>query len=60
MPTLPLSWQDSLDAFMAGKMLKHLIPDILRDMVVKTKQQEMRRFNEMVTPFEYQSYLDQV
>ena len=60
MPTLPLSWQDSLDAFMAGKMLKHFIPDILRDMVVKTKQQEMRRFNEMVTPFEYQSYLDQV
>ena len=60
MPTLPLSWQDSLDAFMAGKMLKHFIPDILRDMVVKTKQQEMRRFNEMVTPFEHQSYLDQV
>jgi glutamine synthetase len=45
---------------MAGKMLNHFIPDILRDMVVKTKQQEMRRFNEMVTPFEYQSYLDQV
>ena len=60
MPRLPLSWQDSLDAFISGKMLDEFIPGILRDMVIKTKQQEMQRFTAMVTPFEYQSYLDQV
>ena len=58
--TLPLSWQDSVDAFVGGKMLQEFIPDILRDMMIKTKKQEMRRFTAMVTPFEYQSYLDQV
>jgi glutamine synthetase len=60
MPRLPLSWQDSLDVFISGKMLDEFIPGILRDMVIKTKQQEMQRFTAMVTPFEYQSYLDQV
>ena len=60
MPRLPLSWQDSLDAFISGKMLDEFTPGILRDMVIKTKQQEMQRFTAMVTPFEYQSYLDQV
>ncbi len=60
MTTLPLSWQDSVDAFVAGKMLNEFIPDLLRDMMIKTKKQEMRRFTALVTPFEYQSYLDQV
>ena len=60
MPRLPLSWQHSLDAFISGKMLNEFTPSILRDMVIKTKQQEMQRFTAMVTPFEYQSYLDQV
>ena len=60
MATLPTSWQDSLDIFVSGKMLDEYIPDILRDMVIKTKKQEMKRFSALVTPFEYQSYLDQV
>ena len=41
-------------------MLDEFIPGIMRDMVIKQKQQEMQRFTAMVTPFEYQSYLDQV
>lgn len=58
--SLPLSWQGSLDAFVGGKILGDSIPPILRDMVIRTKRQEMGRFNEVVTPFEFQSYLDQV
>ena len=57
---LPLSWQGSLDAFVGGKILGDSIPPILRDMLIRTKRQEMGRFNEVVTPFEFQSYLDQV
>ncbi len=60
MVILPPSWQEALDAFVAGKMLDEFISVILRDMVIKMKKQEMQRFTALVTPFEYQSYLDQV
>lgn len=58
--TLPTTWDAALTSFAEGDFLGRFFPEILCDMMTKTKQQEMRRFDETVTPFEYQSYLDQV
>ena len=57
---LPTSWETALAQFAAGTMVRDFMPDILHDMLIRTKRQEMRRFTGTVRPFEYQSYLDQI
>ncbi|MEL0024253.1 MAG: glutamine synthetase family protein [Alphaproteobacteria bacterium] len=57
---LPTSWQAAHASFAAGRLIKGILPETLHDMMIRTKAQEIGRFATTVTPFEYQSYLDQV
>jgi len=57
---LPASWEAAQTSFAAGKMIRGFMPEVLCDMLINTKAQELRRFATKVTPFEYQTYLDQV
>lgn len=60
LPALPASWENARDCFANATVLGDLLPDVLRQMLLDCKAQEMRRFAGDISAFEYQSYLDQV
>ena len=60
LPHLPGSWEHAMLAFEDGTLVERFCPSLLKEMILNTKRQELARFAAVVTPFEYQSYLDQV
>jgi glutamine synthetase len=56
-PSVPTSWRDALDAFAGGTILAPMFGDLFTQVFVALKRQEMRKANERVTDFEYDSYL---
>ena len=60
LPPLPVSWQTAFNAFATGSLLRDLLPNVFRHMLLDCKAQEMRRFEADISAFEYRSYLDQV
>ena len=57
---LPPDWASAIDAFAAGEIVSATLPDVLRDMLVACKRQELTTFAAQVTDFEYEAYLDMV
>ena len=57
---LPRTWEEAIDLFRVGDGIDGCIPEQLHDMIVRAKKQEISVFGQKITPFEYQSYLEQV
>jgi glutamine synthetase len=57
---LPPDWASAIDAFAGGEIVSATLPDVLRDMLVACKRQELTTFAAQVTDFEYEAYLDMV
>lgn len=58
--SLPPDWASSIAAFAQGEIVEETLPNMLRDMLVACKRQEMATFAQQVTDFEYDTYLDTV
>jgi glutamine synthetase len=57
---LPPDWASAIDAFDNGEIVEATLPEVMRDMLVACKRQEMATFSQQVTDFEYEAYLDMV
>ncbi len=57
---LPPDWASAIDAFDNGEIVEATLPEMLRNMLVACKRQEMATFAAQVTDFEYEAYLDMV
>jgi glutamine synthetase len=60
LPQLPPDWASAIDAFEDGEHVADIFSRRLQRMLVECKRQELRRFSEKVTDFEYHSYLEAV
>ena len=58
LPQLPLNWTTAINAFNDGVNVRNIFSEQLQTMLVQCKQQELKRFAQHVTDFEYQSYLE--
>jgi glutamine synthetase len=58
--SLPRTWLEAVDLFRIGDRIGGCIPPQMHDMIVRAKTQELAVFGQKITPFEYQSYLEQV
>jgi len=58
--TLPDSWDEAIKLFEDGDRIGGCFTEKMRDMIVRMKKQESAVFAKKITPFEYQSYLEQV
>ena len=56
-PSVPTSWRDALDAFANGNIVAPKFGDLFTQVFTALKRQEMRKANERITDFEYDSYL---
>lgn len=56
--SLPMNWMNATEAFANGPYAKEVFGDTLHDIFVQAKRQELRKFSETVSTFEYQSYLE--
>ena len=54
---VPTSWRDALCAFVQGKILAPRFGALFTQVYAAIKRQEIRKANERVTDFEYDSYL---
>ncbi|WP_424929231.1 glutamine synthetase family protein [Amaricoccus tamworthensis] len=59
-PSLPLDWPSAIAAFEEGEYASQIFDPKLQQLFAQTKQQELKRFSETVTRFEYQTYLEVV
>ena len=57
---LPPDWASAIESFEDGEHVKDIFSAQLQNMFVECKTQELNRFAEHVTDFEYHSYLDVV
>lgn len=57
---LPANWQAAIDAFADSTEMRKVFDDTLCDLFLACKKQELERFGREVTPFEYQTYLENV
>jgi len=60
MDSLPLSWQDALDAFQSGAMMKKIFNTTVMTMFIGCKEQEIEALTTQVSDIEIRSYLDSV
>lgn len=60
LPQLPPDWASAIDAFEDGPDVGEIFSRRLQKMLIECKKQELRRFSENVTDFEYHSYLEVV
>lgn len=58
--TLPTTWEDAIRLFEEGDRIAGCFSKAMHDMIMRTKKQESTVFAKKITPFEYQSYLEQV
>lgn len=56
-PKAPTSWESAIDAYENGRLLAPIFGDLFKQVFVALKRQELRKANECVTDFEYDSYL---
>ena len=57
---IPCVWIDAIDAFADSDMMKAVFNEELCNVFQACKRQELKRFNQEVTSFEYQTYLETV
>ena len=55
---LPLDWASAIEAFSDSTGVERVYSKLLKRMLTQCKMQELRRFTQHVTDFEYQSYLE--
>ena len=55
---LPPNWASAIEAFSDGKYVQDIFSQQLQTMFVQCKQQELNRFAQEITDFEYRSYLE--
>lgn len=60
LPHLPLDWASAIEAFEDGAHVAEVFSAQLQTMFVECKAQELKRFGQQVTNFEYHSYLEVV
>ncbi|ARO13902.1 glutamate--putrescine ligase [Ketogulonicigenium robustum] len=60
MPQIPVSWEDSIDAFAHSDLVKRIFPAPLIDNLVRTKRQEMHYMAELSPAERLNLYLDTV
>ncbi|WP_380058164.1 glutamine synthetase family protein [Falsihalocynthiibacter sp. SS001] len=60
LPDIPSDWSLAINAFEEGEVMKKIFDPMLLQLIVQAKRQEMQRFLETVTEFEYQTYLEVV
>lgn len=60
LPELPMDWASAISAFDQGEIVGKLFDPTFKALIVQAKQQELAKFLETVTPFEYKSYLEVV
>ena len=59
-PRLRFDWQSAISAFSTGQSAKMVFTESMLDMYVTCKQYELERFQEQVSQFEYETYLESV
>ncbi len=57
---LPFSWREAIELFEQSPLIARILPQTLVSNLVRCKRQELRRFEERWTDFEFASYLDSV
>ena len=57
---LPATWFDAISYFEDGDLIGGTINSVIRDMMIRTKKQELLTFTHDVSTFEYKSYIDTV
>ncbi|KIT15190.1 glutamine synthetase family protein [Jannaschia aquimarina] len=60
LPELPLTWAAAIDAFEAGETMARIFHPQFRGLFARAKRQELERFLETVTMFEYATYRESV
>lgn len=60
MPQLPTTWSEAIILFQNGKMNPALYPDLMREVYVLAKKQELEGFAKRMSDFEIRSYLEVV
>ena len=60
LPRLPASWEEALVRFEGSSFVEETFGAAFRRAVVAAKRQEIGTFAEKVTPFELQTYRDEV
>ncbi|MEM1433130.1 MAG: glutamine synthetase family protein [Pseudomonadota bacterium] len=56
-PLLPATWPAAMDTFASGDTIATCFDPLFVHLLLAAKQQELARFNEHVSPFEYETYL---
>lgn len=59
-PQLPMDWAAAIAAFDQGDIVGNIFNPMIKQLIVQAKQQELAKFLQTVTPFEYKSYLEVV
>ena len=57
---LPATWFDAISYFEDGDLIGGTINSVIRDMMIRTKKQELLTFTHDISSFEYSSYLETV
>ena len=60
LPALPPDWPSATAAFERGELIGEILNPTLHGMIAACKRQEIERFADHVTEFEYQSYMETV
>lgn len=60
LPQLPMDWASAIAAFDQGQIVGKIFDPTFKQLIVQAKQQELAKFLETVTPFEYKTYLEVV
>ena len=57
---LPATWFEAISYFEDGDLIGGTINSAIRDMMIRTKKQELLTFTHDISSFEYSSYLETV
>ena len=57
---LPATWSEAISYFEGGDLIGGTINSVIREMLIRTKKQELLTFTHDVSNFEYKSYLETV
>lgn len=57
---LPATWFEAISSFEQGDLIGGALNSVIRDMLIRTKRQELLTFAHDVSSFEYETYLETV
>ena len=60
LPELPMDWSSAINAFEAGKHAQEIFSPQMHQLICAVKRQELSRFLDDISAFEYQTYLEEV